>query len=149
DHGNINKVDKYIPPRYGDTSRDSSSMVNQESVFGRKDFDLARRPYQNNSVESFNRQGADHIRRDHHLSQQKSRFRGNSFQDNALSRASFGSGGKMVPKADAIKATSWDTSYSKTERSFAEEKPLFQDISSAVFDEKDFFSGGVVGVIKR
>ncbi|KAL0350659.1 UNVERIFIED_CONTAM: hypothetical protein Sradi_4215100 [Sesamum radiatum] len=149
-HNNMVKENKYIPPRYGDTGRDGSSMLNQDFAFGRRDLGLAGRQQQqrHNAIESFNNRGAEHNSRDRHVTEQPTRYRGDNFRNNTLSKSSFASGGKMAPMTDPILNMGRDKRFSKSERPFSDD-PFMRDFTSAGFDETDLFPGGLVGVIKR
>ncbi|KAK4416202.1 hypothetical protein Salat_2445700 [Sesamum alatum] len=150
-HNNMVKENKYIPPRYGDTGRDGSSMLNQDSAFGRRDLGLAGRQQQqqrHNATESFNNRGAEHNSRDRHVTEQPIRYRGDNFRNNTPSKPSFAPGGKMAPMTDPILSMGRDKRFSKSDRPFSDD-PFMRDFTSAGFDETDLFPGGLVGVIKR
>ncbi|KAL0450340.1 UNVERIFIED_CONTAM: hypothetical protein Slati_1590400 [Sesamum latifolium] len=150
-HNNMLKENKYIPPRYGDAGRDGSSMLNQDFAFGRRDLGLAGRQQQqqqqrHNAIDSFNR-GAEHNSRDRHVTEQPTRYRGDNFRNNTLSKSSFASGGKMAPMTDPILTMGRDKRFSKSERPFSDD-PFMRDFTSAGFDETDLFPGELERVQK-
>ncbi|PIN10099.1 Actin filament-coating protein tropomyosin [Handroanthus impetiginosus] len=149
-HRNIVKENKYTPLYYGDTGRDGSTMHNRDSAFGRRDLALVGHQQQerNKPMESFTNRGAERNSRDCYVTEQPNRYRGDNFQKNTLSRSSFSSSGKMPPITDPILTMGRDRRFSKSDRPFSDD-PFLRDFSSTGFDERDLFSGGLVGVIKR
>ncbi|KAI3452027.1 hypothetical protein Pfo_008692 [Paulownia fortunei] len=149
-HNNMVKENRYIPPHYGDIGRDGSAMLNRDSAFGRRDLGLVGQQQQqrNNTMESFNNRGAERNSRDRHVTEQSYRYRGDNFQNNTLSKSSLASSGKMHPITDPILNMGRDKRFSNSDRPFSED-PFLRDFGSAGFDERDLFSEGLVGVIKR
>lgn len=150
--GNNNMVKekiKYIPPYYGDTVRDGSTMLNRDSAFGRRDLGHVGQQMQRySSIESFNNRGADRNSRDRHVPEQPNRYRGDNFQNNILSKSSLASSGRRPPIADPILTMGRDKRFSNSDRPFSED-PFLRDFGPAGFDERDLFSDGLVGVLKR
>ncbi|CAI9777467.1 unnamed protein product [Fraxinus pennsylvanica] len=148
---NAAKDNKYIPPHSGDTVRDGSVIVNRGSSFGRKDVVHVPEVRQqwNNSMEVHNNRGVEHNNRDRYGAEQPNRYRSDNFQNNALSKSSFSSGGK-VPSMTGVKLNLGREkhAFSRGERLFFED-PFSKDFGSADFDEGELFPGGLVGVIKR
>lgn len=129
------KENRYIPPRAGDFSQNSGTSRNQETAYGRRDMGHVQevRPQWNNRGIGRDRYGTD----------QSSRHR-DSFQNVTMTRSSFVSGAKMSSGTDSILGRE-KRSLSKTERSYLED-PF---IDSTGFDERDPFTGSLIGVIKR
>ncbi|XP_022894936.1 uncharacterized protein LOC111409184 [Olea europaea var. sylvestris] len=148
---NAAKDNKYIPPHSGDTGRDGSVMVNRDSSFGRKDVVHVPEVRQqwNNSMDVHNNRGAERYNRDRYGAEQPNRYRSDNFQNNALSKSPFSSSGK-VPSMTGVKLTLGREkhAFSKGDRLFSED-PFSKDFGSAGFDERELFSGGLGGVIKR
>ncbi|KAH6760297.1 hypothetical protein C2S51_017246 [Perilla frutescens var. frutescens] len=143
---NMTKENKYIPPHYGDTVRDGSATLNRDSAFGRRDLGhVGQQMQRNSSIDSFNNRGADRSSQDHHVSDQPSRYRGDNFQNSTISRPFHASSGRRPPISDPILTMGRDKRFSNS----GSEDPFLRDYSSAGFDERDLFSDGLVGVIKR
>lgn len=149
-HNNLVSENRYIPPQYEDIGRDGSPVINRDSVFNRRDMGLVGHQQQrNNSMESFNNnRGTERNYRDHHVAGQPNRYRGDNFQNNTLSKSSLGSSGKMPPITDPILTMGRDKRFSNSDRPFSDGS-FSRDFGSAGFDERDLFSEGLVGVIKR
>lgn len=141
---------KYIPPRFGDNSRDSSTG-NRESAFGRRDMghENEGRHQWNHMAESSISRGIERSTQDRYVGEQFNRYRGGVHQDGSASKSSFSSGGKRVPMNDPILNFGREKhAFSKSERTYVDE-PFAKDFGTTSFDEHDPFSGGLVGVIKR
>lgn len=146
---NMARENKYIPPHYGDTVRDGGATLNRDSSFGRKDLGhIGQQVQRNSSIDSFNNRGADRYSRDRHVSDQPNRYRGDNFQNNTLSRPFIASSGRRPPITDPILTMGREKRFSNSDRPFSED-PFSRDYGSAGFDERDLFSDGLVGVIKR
>lgn len=126
------KENRYIPPHAGDFSQNNGTSRNQESTYGRRDMGHVQevRPQWNNR--GIGRYSTD----------QSSRHR-DSFQNITMTKSSFVSGAKMSSGTDSFGRDK--QSFSKTERSYLED-PF---IDSTGFDERDPFTGNLIGVIKR
>ncbi|KAL3526774.1 hypothetical protein ACH5RR_011430 [Cinchona calisaya] len=142
------KDNKYIPRHVGDPSQAGGVSASQETSFGRRNTGhfLEGRPQWNSIKESFNSLGAERNPRERYGTEQSNKYRDDGFQDSTISKSLFASGGKMPPGTDPILTSGREKRVSsKTERPYCED-PF---ISSAGFDERDPFSGSLVGVIKR
>ncbi|XP_012840180.1 PREDICTED: uncharacterized protein LOC105960540 isoform X1 [Erythranthe guttata] len=122
--------------------KDSGAMLNRDSAFGRQ------HQQRNSSMESFNNRGAERNHRDYHVTEQHNRYRGDNFQNNSLSKSSLGSSGRMPPITDPILTMGRDKRFSNSDRPFSED-PFSRDYGFASFGERDMFSEGIVGIIKR
>ncbi|XP_042064837.1 uncharacterized protein LOC121808419 isoform X2 [Salvia splendens] len=139
---NMAKENKYAPPYYGgDTVHDGS----KDSAFGRRTMGLVGQQMQrNSSSDSYNNRGADRNSRDRHAFDQPNRFKADIFQNNALSRPFIASSGRRPPIADPIQ----EKKFSNSDRPYSDD--IFsRDYISSGFDERDLFSDGLVGVVKR
>ncbi|KAH0718706.1 hypothetical protein KY285_014737 [Solanum tuberosum] len=146
----LGKDNKYVPPQFGDTARDGSFTGNQDYSYGRKDMGLVTDGKQrwNHANESSNSRGVERMSQDRLGSELSSRYRRDGFQNNAGSKSSFSSVGKSLPLGDPGLNVGRDKHVSRGERPYRED-PYLKDFESAVFDERDLFSGGIAGVIKR
>ncbi|XP_049383577.1 uncharacterized protein LOC125847897 isoform X2 [Solanum stenotomum] len=146
----LGKDNKYVPPQFGDTARDGSFTVNQDYSYGRKDMGLVTDGKQrwNHANESSNSRGVERMSQDRLGSELSSRYRRDGFQNNAGSKSLFSSVGKSLPLGDPGLNVGRDKHVSRGERPYRED-PYLKDFESAVFDERDLFSGGLAGVIKR
>ncbi|KAA8531702.1 hypothetical protein F0562_006581 [Nyssa sinensis] len=145
------KENKYVPPPFGDNVRDGGVTGNRDSAFGRRVMGHGQEGRQqwNQTLESFSSRGAERNTRDRYGSEQSNRYRGDSYQNNPVSKSSFSSGGKGLPMNDPILNFGREKrAFSKSERPYVED-PFLKDFGSTGFDERDPFSGGLVGVIKR
>ncbi|KAG6424673.1 hypothetical protein SASPL_115093 [Salvia splendens] len=139
---NMAKENKYTAPYYGgDTVQDGS----KDSAFGRRAMGLVGQQMQrNSSSDSYNNRGADRNSRDHHVFNQPNRHKADIFHNNALSRPFIASSGRRHPIADPIQ----EKRFSNSDRPYSDD--IFsRDYSSSGFDERDLFSDGLVGVVKR
>ncbi|XP_031115340.1 uncharacterized protein LOC116019324 isoform X2 [Ipomoea triloba] len=144
----IGKDSRYVPPQFGETARDVGVTGNRESTFGRKETVHASegQQYMNNARESFNSRGSERMTRDRYGSEQSNRF---GVQNSSGPKPSFASSGKSLTITDPV------PNLGREKRAFLRnEKPYVEDLFtkdfvSAGFDERDLFSGGFVGVIKR
>nr|GMD55260.1 uncharacterized protein LOC109188977 isoform X1 [Ipomoea batatas] len=144
----IGKDSRYVPPQFGETARDVGVTGNRESTFGRKETVHASegQQYVNNARESFNSRGSERMTRDRYGSEQSNRF---GVQNSSGPKPSFASSGKSLTITDPV------PNLGREKRAFLRnEKPYVEDLFtkdfvSAGFDERDLFSGGFVGVIKR
>ncbi|KAL6553147.1 hypothetical protein OROGR_006989 [Orobanche gracilis] len=143
-YNNMMKENTYIQPYYGDIGRDGSVVHNRDSSFGRSDFVLVGHQQQkNNTMESFNNRGTE--RNYCHVTEQSFRYRGDTYQSINVPKSSFG---KMPHVTDPILNMSRDKRFSDSDKLFSED--LFsRDYGHAGFDDRDLFSEGLVGVIKR
>ncbi|CAA0840952.1 Unknown protein [Striga hermonthica] len=150
DAGNNNsmKENKYVPPHYGDTSRDGGMVYGKDSsAFGRSELGPVGQQHQqrNNTMESFNYRGPG--RNSRNVSEPPNRYRGNNFQSNNLSRTSFASSGKLPHMADPLLNMGRNKRFQNSERS---EDSFSRDFGPTGFEERDLFSEGLVaGVIRR
>lgn len=139
---------KYMPPHVGDPLQDGGFSASEETTHLRRNgshFVEARQQW-NNIKESYNSRGSEWNTRERYGAEQSNRYRGDNFQNSNISKSMYASGGKMPPGTDPLLTSVRDKRVSsKTERSYFED-PF---ISSAGFDERDPFSGSLVGVIKR
>ncbi|XP_047950020.1 uncharacterized protein LOC125195816 isoform X2 [Salvia hispanica] len=129
-------------PYYGgDTVQDGS----KDSAFGRRAMGLVGQQMQrNSSSDSYNNRGADRNSRDRHVFDQPNRYKADIFQNNALSRPFIASIGRRPPIADPIQ----EKRFSNSDRPHSDD--IFaRDYISSGFDERDLFSDGLVGVVKR
>ncbi|KAG6424676.1 hypothetical protein SASPL_115096 [Salvia splendens] len=139
---NMAKENKYTTPYYGgDTVQDGSN----DSAFGRRAMGLVGQQMQrNSSSDSYNNRGADRNSRDHHVFGQPNRYKADIFQNNALSRPFIASTGRRPPIADPIQ----EKRFSNSGRPYSDD--IFsRDYISSGFDERDLYSNGFVGVVKR
>ncbi|KAL6551719.1 hypothetical protein OROGR_007873 [Orobanche gracilis] len=143
-YNNMMKENKYVQPYYGDIGRDGSVVHNRDSSFGRRDSVLVGHQQQkNNTMESFNNRGTERNYR--HVTEQSYRYRGDTYQSINVSKSSFG---KMPHITDPILNMGRDKRFSDSDKLLSED--LFsRDYGSAGFDDRDLFSEGLVGVIKR
>ncbi|KAL3646278.1 hypothetical protein CASFOL_011458 [Castilleja foliolosa] len=129
-HNNNNMAteNKFVSPHNGEMNNNRGQHQHQHQ-------------HQSNyTMETFNNnQGAD--RNPRHVTEQPyNRYRGDNFQTNNSSKPSFASGGKMLHHvADPLLNMGRDKRFSNSDR----------DFGPAGFDERDLFSEGLVGVIKR
>lgn len=141
------KDSKYMP-HVGEPVQDGGFSASEETTYVRRNgghFVEARSQW-NNIKESYNSRGSEWNTRERYGAEQSNRYRGDNFQNGNISKSLYASGGKMPPGTDPLLTSIRDKRVSsKTER------PYFEDpfISSAGFDERDPFSGSLVGVIKR
>lgn len=144
------KDNKYVPPHFGDAARDGSLTGNRDYSYGRKDMghvtDVKQR--WNHATESSNSRGVERMTQDRVGSELSSRYRRDGFQNNAGSKSSFASAGKSLPLGDPVLNVGREKHVSRGERLYRED-PYLKDFESAGFDERDLFSGGLAGVIKR
>ncbi|KAL1536335.1 hypothetical protein AAHA92_29005 [Salvia divinorum] len=146
---NMAKNNKYAPPHYGDTIRDGSATLSKDTAFGRRDLGhVGQQMQRNSSSDSFSNQGADRTSWDLHVSDQPNRYRGDNFQNKALSRPFIASSGRWPPIADPILTMGRKNRFSNSDKPLSDD-PFSRNYSSAGFDERDLFSDGLVGVIKR
>ncbi|CAL5326257.1 unnamed protein product [Camellia sinensis] len=145
----MGKENKYVPPHFGDNSHGVAG--NRESSFARRDMghEQERRHQWNHMVESSSSRGTEQNTRDRYGSAQSNRYRGDALQDSSVSKFSFSSGGKGIPMNDPIlNFAHGKRSFTKSERTYLDD-PFLKDFGTTGFDERDPFSGGLVGVIKR
>lgn len=147
----LGKDYKYVPPHFGETARDGSFTGNRDYSYGRKDTGLVTDGKQrwNHATESSNSRGVERMTQDRLGCELSSRYRRDGFQNNSGSRSSFGSVGKLLPLSDSVLNVGREKhALSRGERPYRED-PYLKDFESAGFDERDLFSGGLAGVIKR
>ncbi|XP_057501319.1 LOW QUALITY PROTEIN: uncharacterized protein LOC130785214 [Actinidia eriantha] len=144
------KENKYIPPHFGDNSRDGVTG-NREAAFGRRDVGHGHegRHQWNHMGESYISRGIERDTRDRYVSEQSNRYRGDVLQDSSASKSPFSSGGKGFHINDPTMNFSREKrSFSKSERPYLDD-PFLKEVGTPSFDECDPFPGGLVGVIKR
>ncbi|XAR57797.1 hypothetical protein NMG60_11026063 [Bertholletia excelsa] len=142
----IAKENKYVPPHFGDNSRDGVTG-SRESLFGRRDMGQGRdgRHQWNKTVESSISRGTEWNARDCYVNDQSNKYKGEVLQDCLVSKSSVSSAGKVLPSNDLILSFHQEKSaFSKSERIYSDEP-----FGTMNFDERDPFSGGFVGIIKR
>ncbi|KAJ8546155.1 hypothetical protein K7X08_018738 [Anisodus acutangulus] len=142
---------KYVPPHYGDTARDGSSTGNRDYSYGRKDMGFVTDGKQrwNYATESSNSRGVERMTQDRFGSELSGRYKRDGFQNNSGSKSSFASVGKSLPLGGRVLNMGREKrTLSRGERPYSED-PYLKDFESAGFDERDLFSGGLAGVIKR
>ncbi|MCD9637611.1 hypothetical protein HAX54_020989 [Datura stramonium] len=147
----LGKDNKYVPPHFGDTTRDVSFTGNRDYSYGRKDMGLVTdgKHHWNHATESSNSRGVERMTQDRLGSELSSRYRRDGFQNNAGSKSSFASVGKSLPLGDPVQNVGREKhALSRGERPYRED-PYLKDFESVGFDERDLFSGGLTGVIKR
>lgn len=146
----LGKDNKYVPPHFGDTARDGSFTGNQDYSYGRKDMGLITdgKQRRNHANETSNSRGVERMTQDRLGSELSSRYRRDGFQNIAGPKSSFSSVGKSLPLGDPVLNVGRDKYVSRGERPYKED-PYLKDFESAGFDERDLFSGGLAGVIKR
>ncbi|KAJ4829605.1 hypothetical protein Tsubulata_014270 [Turnera subulata] len=102
-----------------------------------------RQPW-SNTVDSFGSRGLERNIRERHGSEQFNRYRGDTHQNNSVSKSSFSLGGKSLPVNDPI------LNFNREKRSFTKsEKPYLEDPFTTGFDGRDPFSGGLAGLVKK
>ncbi|KAJ8567250.1 hypothetical protein K7X08_019458 [Anisodus acutangulus] len=147
----LGKDNKYVPPHYGDTARDGSFTGNRDYSYGRKDMGLVTDSKQrwNHATESSNSRGVERMTQDRFGSELSSRYKRDGFQNESGSKSSFASVGKSLPLGDPVLNMGREKhTLSRSERPYRED-PYLKDFESAGFDDRDLFSGGLAGVIKR
>ncbi|KAF3615329.1 hypothetical protein FXO38_26575 [Capsicum annuum] len=147
----IVKENKYVPPHFGDTARDGSFTGNRDYSHGRNDTGLVTDGKQrwNHATTSSNNRGVERITQDRLGSELSNRYRRDGFQTNAGSKSSFASVGRSPHMGDPVLNVGREKNvHSRGERPYKED-PYLKDFESAGFDERDLFSGGLTGVIKR
>ncbi|GFY80989.1 hypothetical protein Acr_01g0007980 [Actinidia rufa] len=150
DREEVVKENKYIPPHFGDNSRDGVTG-NREATFGRRDVGHGHegRHQWNRMGESSSSRGIECNTQDRYVSEQSNRYRVDAFQDNSASKSLFSSGGKGFHINDpTLNFSREKRPFSKSERPYLDD-PFLKEIGTTSFDEHDPFSGGFVGVIKR
>ncbi|PSS36082.1 Chitinase-like protein [Actinidia chinensis var. chinensis] len=144
------KENKYIPPHFGDNSQDGVTG-NREATFGRRDVGHGHegRHQWNHMGESSSSRGIECNTRDRYVSEQSNRYRVDALQDSSASKSLFSSGGNGFHINDPTMNFSREKrSFSKSERPYLDD-PFLKEVGTPSFDERDPFSGGLVGVIKR
>lgn len=144
------KENRFVPPHAGDSSQAVGVSGNQETNYGRRNTGPGHyqegRPQWNHMKESYNNRGNERIARDRYSSDQSSRYRVDTFQNAIMPRSSFSASGKVATGLDSVLTTGREKlALSRNERSYLED-PF---IDSAGYDERDPFTGSLVGVIKR
>ncbi|CAN4079656.1 unnamed protein product [Withania somnifera] len=142
---------KYVPPHFGDVARNGSFTGNRDCSYGRKDTGLVTEGKQrwNHATESSNSRGIDRMTQDRLGSELSSRYRLDGFLNKSSSKSSFASVGKSLPLSDPVLNVGREKhALSRGEKSYREDQYL-KDFESAGFDERDLFSGGLPGVIRR
>ncbi|CAK9167133.1 unnamed protein product [Ilex paraguariensis] len=145
------KENKHIPPYFGDSTRNGVSTGNRDLAFGRRDIGhvTEARHRLNNTTESFGNRGSVQNTRDQYGTIQSSNSSIDAYHSRAVAKSSFSSNGKGYLMNDLkLNFDREKASFSKSERPYVED-PFVKDFGSTDFGEKDPFSGGLVGVIKR
>ncbi|XP_043710137.1 uncharacterized protein LOC122659044 [Telopea speciosissima] len=148
----MNRDNKYNQPPFGDNYRDFSNgiMGTQDSRFGRRDLGYVQGNRQNGShmVESFSNRGTEQNMRDR--GDTSNQYRGDFFPNSLVPKTSFSSGGKGHSVNDPL------LDFGREKRSFSNNrKPGHEDSflkdfgTGLLFDGRDSFSGGLVGVFKK
>ncbi|KAK3015776.1 hypothetical protein RJ639_005431 [Escallonia herrerae] len=107
------------------------------------------RQHWNYMGESFGNRGTEWHTRDRYGADHSNRYRVDAFQKSTVSRSSFSSGGKGLPTNDPwLNFGREKRAFSKSEVPYVED-PFLKDFGSTGYDERDPFSRGLVGVIKK
>ncbi|KAM6564342.1 hypothetical protein CsatB_024340 [Cannabis sativa] len=139
-NGEMHKENKYAPSHFRE---------NAHGDFGRREVGYGQGGKQSwhNTVDSHGTRGAD--RNTRYGSEQHSRYRDSSLQNNSMTKSSYSSGGgRGMHVNDPILNFGKEKRFlAKTEKPYAED-PFMKDFGTG-FDGRDPFSGGLLGVVKR
>ncbi|XP_044470635.1 uncharacterized protein LOC123199667 isoform X1 [Mangifera indica] len=112
--------------------------------FGKRDLghgQAGRQPWNNTWHSSYSQRAE--------RNDQYHKFRGDSFQNNSVSKSSLSSGGRGLPVNDPILNFGRDKRAAMKSDKLYLEDPFMKDFGATGFDVRDPFSGGLVGVVKK
>ncbi|KAL3626804.1 hypothetical protein CASFOL_029376 [Castilleja foliolosa] len=123
-NNNMARENKFVSPHYGEMNNNRGQQQQR-----------------NNTMESFNNNRGGVDRNTRHVTEQTyNKYRGDNFQSNNSFKSSSASVGRILHHvSDPLLNMGRDKRFSNSDR----------DFGSAGFDERDLFSEGLVGVIKR
>ncbi|KAF5451329.1 hypothetical protein F2P56_026445 [Juglans regia] len=107
------------------------------------------RHLRNNATDLYSSRGAEGNTRDRYSHEQHTKYRGDAFQNNLVSKSSYSLGGKGLPVNDPLLNFGREKRpFSKSQKPYMED-PFLKDFEAIGFDGRDPFSGSLVGVVKR